>query len=95
MATLACAQNLKFNANGKFKIVQFTDVHYISDDPRSDIAIERINEVLNAENPDLVVFTGDVIYGKPAEKSMRSGLKFRTFHCHKRNGRHQRSICRT
>lgn len=40
MATLACAQNLKFNANGKFKIVQFTDVHYISDDPRSDIAIE-------------------------------------------------------
>lgn len=68
MATLACAQNLKFNANGKFKIVQFTDVHYISDDPRSDIAIERINEVLNAENPDLVVFTGDVIYGKPAEK---------------------------
>ena len=38
MATLACAQNL--NANGKFKIVQFTDVHYISDDPRSDIAIE-------------------------------------------------------
>ena len=24
MATLACAQNLKFNANGKFKIVQFT-----------------------------------------------------------------------
>lgn len=40
MATLACAQNLKFNANGKFKIVQFTDAHYISDDPRSDIAIE-------------------------------------------------------
>ena len=22
------AQTLKFNANGKFKIVQFTDVHY-------------------------------------------------------------------
>ena len=40
MTALACAQNLKFNANGKFKIVQFTDVHYISDDPRSDIAIE-------------------------------------------------------
>ena len=25
------AQTLKFNANGKFKIVQFTDVHYIAD----------------------------------------------------------------
>lgn len=64
------AQTLKFNANGKFKIVQFTDVHYIADDPRSAVAIERIGEVLDAEKPDLVVFTGDVIYGKPAEKSM-------------------------
>lgn len=68
------AQTLKFNANGKFKIVQFTDVHYIADDPRSTIAIERINEVLDAEKPDLVLFTGDVIYGKPAEKSMRTVL---------------------
>ncbi|WP_304317339.1 metallophosphoesterase, partial [Phocaeicola plebeius] len=62
MTALACAQNLKFNANGKFKIVQFTDVHYIFNDPRAEVAIERINEVLNAENPDLVMFTGDVIY---------------------------------
>lgn len=31
------AQTLKFNANGKFKIVQFTDVHYIYNDPRSDV----------------------------------------------------------
>lgn len=69
MTALACAQNLKFNANGKFKIVQFTDVHYIFNDPRAEVAIERINEVLNAENPDLVMFTGDVIYGKPAEKA--------------------------
>lgn len=29
IATLAYAQDLRFNANGKFKIVQFTDVHYI------------------------------------------------------------------
>ena len=74
MTALACAQNLKFNANGKFKIVQFTDVHYIFNDPRAEVAIERINEVLNAENPDLVMFTGDVIYGKPAEESMRTVL---------------------
>jgi len=68
------AQTLKFNAHGKFKIVQFTDVHYIADDPRSSVAIERIGEVLDAEKPDLVVFTGDIIYGKPAEKSMRTVL---------------------
>lgn len=75
MTALACAQNLKFNTNGKFKIVQFTDVHYIFNDPRAEVAIERINEVLNAENPDLVMFTGDVIYGKPAEESMRTVLE--------------------
>ena len=68
------AQTLKFNANGKFKIVQFTDVHYIYNDPRSDVSIERINEVLDAEKPDLVIFTGDVIYGKPAEEGMRTVL---------------------
>ena len=68
------AQTLKFNANGKFKIVQFTDVHYIYNDPRSDVSIERINEVLDAEKPDLVIFTGDVIYGKPAEEGIRTVL---------------------
>lgn len=73
-AMSANAQTLKFNANGKFKIVQFTDVHYIADDPRSVVALERINEVLDSEQPDLVIFTGDVIYGKPAEKSLRTVL---------------------
>lgn len=74
-AISANAQSLRFNANGKFKIVQFTDVHYIYNDPRSAVAIERINEVLDAEKPDLVMFTGDVIYGKPAEESMRTVLE--------------------
>lgn len=65
---------LKFNKNGKFKIVQFTDVHYIHGNPKSDIAVERINEVLDAEKPDLVIFTGDVIFGAPAEEGMRTIL---------------------
>lgn len=66
--------NLKFNKDGKFKIVQFTDVHYIHGNPKSAISIERINEVLDAEKPDLVLFTGDVIYGQPAEEGMRTIL---------------------
>lgn len=68
------AKTLKFNKDGKFKIVQFTDVHYIFGDPRSDAAVECINNVLDTERPDLVIFTGDVIYGKPAEKSYRTVL---------------------
>jgi len=68
-------QTLQFNKNGKFKIVQFTDVHYIHGNPKSAISIERINEVLDMEKPDFVFFTGDVIYGKPAEEGLRHILK--------------------
>lgn len=66
---------LKFNKDGKFKIVQFTDVHFKYGNPASDIALERINEVLEAENPDLVLFTGDVIYSAPADKGMKTVLE--------------------
>lgn len=65
---------LKFNKDGKFKIVQFTDVHFIKGNPKSDISIERIDEILDVEKPDLVLFTGDIIFGKPAEESLRSIL---------------------
>lgn len=72
-AQTANAQNstLKFNKDGKFKIVQFTDVHFKYRNPASDIALERINEVLEAEKPDLVVFTGDAIYAPPADTAMQ------------------------
>ena len=53
---------LKFNANHKFKIVQFTDIHWKYGNPASDEAGERMAEVLDAEKPDLVVFTGDLIF---------------------------------
>ena len=48
----AQAQELRFNANHKFKIVQFTDVHWIYNDPASEEAAERMREVLDAEQPD-------------------------------------------
>lgn len=74
LASNAQQPSLKFNKDGKFKIVQFTDVHYIHNNPKSTISVERINEVLDAEKPDLVLFTGDVIYGQPAEEGMRTIL---------------------
>ena len=69
------AQQLKFNADKKFKIVQFTDVHWVADSLASEEAGERMNEVLDAEKPDLVVYTGDVIFARPAEKGMRRALE--------------------
>ena len=35
---------LKFNPDGTFKIVQFTDVHFKYGNPNSDIALERMRQ---------------------------------------------------
>ena len=66
--------SLKFGDEGTFKIVQFTDLHFIYQDKRSDVVLECIRNVMEAEKPDLVMLTGDVIFGKPAEKSLRTVL---------------------
>lgn len=66
---------LKFNQDGKFKIVQFTDIHFKYGNPKSEIALERMKEVLKAEKPDLVIFTGDLIYAKPAEAGIKKVLE--------------------
>ena len=68
--TDATAQTLKFDTRGEFKIVQFTDLHYQSRNPRSATALECIDAVVGAERPDLVVFTGDNIYARPADTAM-------------------------
>lgn len=67
-------QTLKFNADGRFKIVQFTDIHYVPGSPASATAIERMNEVLDAERPDFVIYTGDLIFGRPAADGLAKSL---------------------
>lgn len=59
---------LKFNSDKKFKIVQFTDVHFKPDVPESEAALTAINKVLDSEKPDLVVLTGDIVTGSPARR---------------------------
>lgn len=69
-------QTLKFDENGKFKIVQFTDLHIRWEDKRSDIAFECMKNTLEAEKPDLVVVTGDIIYSAPADKNFKHVMEF-------------------
>ena len=57
------AQKLSFNKEGTFKIVQFTDMHYVHGNPQSDTTLLLITRVLDTEKPDMVVFTGDIVTG--------------------------------
>ena len=51
---------LSFGEDGKFKIVQFTDTHWIHGASNVPKTVEIIKTVLAAEKPDLVVVTGDI-----------------------------------
>lgn len=53
---------LKFDESGKFKVIQITDTHFILDNPGSDVVPALLKEVIDAENPDLLVFTGDMVW---------------------------------
>lgn len=66
---------LKFKANKKFKIVQFTDLHVKWNEPKSDIVFERIDQVVKEEKPDLIILTGDIIFSEPGIENMRKVLK--------------------
>lgn len=60
---------LRFNKDGKFKIVQLTDIHYKYDDQaNSQVGIDCINKVLDAENPDCVIITGDGVVSNESFK---------------------------
>jgi len=50
--------------NGKFRIVQFTDIHFQYNSGKSDSALVLIKKVIERENPDLVMLTGDIVCSK-------------------------------
>lgn len=53
---------LKFNEEGKFKIIQITDTHFILGNSASDVVPALLNEIIEEEKPDLLVFTGDMVW---------------------------------
>lgn len=64
------AQNhLKFDKKGEFKILQFTDCHYNAVTDKSKKTFSVIENMITKVNPDLIVFTGDVVTHKQARKS--------------------------
>lgn len=66
---------LHFGADGKFKIAQFTDMHLdLGTEPRraeAEKTLAQLESILSTEKPDLVVFTGDIVTGRPAAEAWR------------------------
>lgn len=59
---------IAFNQTGHFKIVQFTDLHYSSNSSESQLTLQVMTHILEKENPELVVLTGDLVLGDDVEK---------------------------
>lgn len=67
------AQELRFDKDGNFRIAQFTDIHLTPGNEDSEVRVpEMVKKVVAAENPDLLVFTGDIVTAKPAMKGWES-----------------------
>ncbi len=64
--------SLSFNKQGKFKIIQFTDIHYRHNSERSDCSLQLMKEAVEAEKPDLIVMTGDVVTSKDTKRAWQA-----------------------
>ncbi|KAI3971612.1 hypothetical protein MKW92_049909 [Papaver armeniacum] len=78
--------SLRFDKDGKFKILQVADMHYADgiSTPCEDVLPDQfkgcsdlntthfLNRMIKAENPDFVVFTGDNIFGFDATDAAKS-----------------------
>jgi hypothetical protein len=53
---------LGFNSTGKFKIVQFSDMHLTEGSPHVATTEATVRAVLDAEKPDMVILTGDIVW---------------------------------
>jgi predicted MPP superfamily phosphohydrolase len=69
------AFKLKFNKEKKFKILQFTDLHFGESQERDKLSLLEQTKLIQLEKPDLVVLSGDAV----------SGHRTSTFEVHYRN----------
>lgn len=60
-------KELNFRKDGTFKIVQFTDIHWENDMPANQLTLLTMGTLLDREQPDLVVLTGDIVTSSDPE----------------------------
>jgi len=62
---------LKFNEDGRFRIAQFTDLHWIDGSPNCNKTASTMKYVLETEKPDLAILTGDIAWQVPSRRPWR------------------------
>jgi predicted MPP superfamily phosphohydrolase len=61
---------LKFNDNGKFRIMQMTDLHYHYGQPeRAASTLAFIREAVERVRPDLIMVTGDLVVSEDTRRA--------------------------
>lgn len=67
-------KELRFNSNGKFKILQFTDIHYTEDNEKDHRTTNLMKQIIQQEQPDFIIATGDTVYGPDNVKNIGKAL---------------------
>ncbi len=57
---------------GKFRIAQFTDLHWMPGSAKCETTAATVRSVLLREQPDIAVLSGDVVTGDPATQGWKS-----------------------
>ncbi len=68
------APPLKFK-DKKFKILQFTDLHYLNTEEykdKNDSTLSLMKTLIEEEKPDLVIMTGDIVVSKPCGEAWKN-----------------------
>ncbi|WPP42790.1 metallophosphoesterase family protein [Paenibacillus hunanensis] len=70
---------LAFNEQGTFKIVQLTDLHLqdVEHNPLDLRTIGLVERIIDIEQPDLIVFTGDILSSHDADDAVATERAFR------------------
>ena len=63
---------LKFRNDRRFKIVQFTDIHWHNGEPPDQQSAKLMTQIAKSESPDLIILTGDILAGGGCEDAADS-----------------------
>lgn len=66
------AKKLEYGPSGTLTIAQFTDLHWENGGEGDQLTKRLMESVIDAENPDLIVFTGDIIDSLACEDPRQS-----------------------